>query len=64
MTALLRNGNKKFRLVPNNVKSEIVDEKKAAAAYEYQGKKYYLCAAGCKDRFSKDPEKFLEKDKK
>ena len=41
-----------------------VDDKKAAAAYEYEGKKYYFCAVGCKDRFSKDPEKFLGKDKK
>jgi YHS domain-containing protein len=41
-----------------------VDEKKAAATYEYKGKKYYFCAAGCKDKFSKDPEKFLGKEKK
>ena len=41
-----------------------VDDKKAAAAYEYEGKKYYFCAVGCKDRFLKDPEKFLGKDKK
>lgn len=40
-----------------------VDEKKAAATYEYKGKKYYFCAAGCKDRFSKEPEKFLGKEK-
>jgi len=41
-----------------------VDEKKAAATYEYKGKKYYFCAAGCKDKFSKNPEKFLGKEKK
>jgi YHS domain-containing protein len=64
MTALLRNGNKKFRLVPNNVKTGSVDEKKAAATYEYKGKKYCFCAAGCKDKFSKDSEKFLGKEKK
>jgi Cu+-exporting ATPase len=36
--------------------------KKAAATYEYKGKKYHFCAAGCKDEFSKDPEKFLGKE--
>lgn len=39
-----------------------VDEKKAAATYDYNGKKYYFCAPGCKDAFSKDPEKFLKKE--
>ena len=38
-----------------------VDEKKAAATYEYKGKTYYFCAVGCKERFEKDPEKFLNK---
>jgi YHS domain-containing protein len=37
-----------------------VDEKKAAATYDYKGKKYYFCAVGCKESFSKDPEKFLK----
>jgi len=40
-----------------------VDEKKAAT-YEYKEKKYYFCAVGCKDKFSKDPEKFLADEKK
>jgi YHS domain-containing protein len=38
-----------------------VDESKAAAKYDYKGKTYYFCAAGCKEAFSKDPEKFLKK---
>ena len=41
-----------------------VDEKKAAATYEYKGKKYYFCAVGCKERFAKDPERFLQGKKK
>ena len=40
-----------------------VDENKAAASYEYKGKKYYFCAVGCKDKFSKEPEKFIQKAK-
>jgi YHS domain-containing protein len=36
-----------------------VEEKSAAATYEYQGKTYYFCAPGCKTAFEKDPEKYL-----
>jgi YHS domain-containing protein len=41
-----------------------VDEKKAAATYEYKGKTYYFCAVGCKDRFALTPEKFIQQEKK
>ncbi|MCJ7663852.1 MAG: YHS domain-containing protein [Desulfobacterales bacterium] len=41
-----------------------VDEKKAPATCEYKGKKYYFCAVGCKERFSKDPERFIQGKKK
>ena len=37
-----------------------VDEKNAAATYEYKGKTYYFCAVGCKEAFAKDPEKHLK----
>jgi YHS domain-containing protein len=40
-----------------------VDEEQAAAQYEYKGKKYYFCAVGCKERFAKDPEKFIKGEK-
>lgn len=36
-----------------------VDEKSAAATYEYKGQKYYFCAPGCKSAFERDPEKYL-----
>ncbi len=36
-----------------------VDEKTAAATYEYQGKTYYFCAPGCKTAFERNPEQFL-----
>jgi len=38
-----------------------VDEKKAAAVSEYQGKKYFFCAVGCKKAFDADPQKYLSK---
>ena len=41
-----------------------VDEKKAAATYEYKGKTYYFCAVGCKNKFAEDPEKFVKEENK
>lgn len=38
-----------------------VDEKSAAATYDYQGKTYYFCGPGCKVAFTKEPEKYLHK---
>lgn len=40
-----------------------VDEKKAAATYEYEGKTYYFCAVGCKEKFAHEPEKYLQGEK-
>ncbi len=36
-----------------------VKENEAAAVSEYKGKKYYFCNPGCKEKFTKDPEKYL-----
>lgn len=41
-----------------------IDEKKAASRSTYKGKTYFFCAKGCKDKFDKDPEKFITKEKK
>ncbi len=35
-----------------------VDESTAEFVSEYEGKKYYFCAKGCKAKFDKDPEKY------
>ena len=37
----------------------LVSPETAAAKYEYDGKIYYFCAVGCKERFAAEPEKFL-----
>jgi len=37
-----------------------VDEKSAAATAEYNGKKYYFCAVGCKKQFEKEPKKYVK----
>lgn len=41
-----------------------VEEDKAIATSEYQGKKYYFCAVGCKKAFDQDPEQYLVEEKK
>ena len=38
-----------------------VDEQKAAATSVYKGTTYYFCAKICKEKFDKDPEKFVAK---
>jgi len=38
-----------------------VDEKKAAATAEHEGKTYYFCSKGCKETFEKDPHKYAHK---
>ncbi len=44
--------------------SRNVDEKKVAGTSVYKGTIYYFCAKGCKEKFDKDPEKFVTKEKK
>ena len=36
-----------------------VDEKKAAATATHEGKTHYFCAAGCKDKFVKNPKQYV-----
>jgi P-type Cu+ transporter len=34
----------------------------ASAEYDYEGKTYYFCSIGCKERFTAEPEKYLKKE--
>ena len=36
-----------------------IEKSKAAGSSEYNGKTYYFCCAGCKEKFDKDPEKYI-----
>ena len=38
-----------------------VKKAEAKATFDYEGTTYYFCSAGCKEAFSKDPEKYLQK---
>lgn len=39
-----------------------VDEKQAAATYEYKGKTYYFYSKGCQEKFAEEPEKYLREE--
>ena len=40
----------------------MVEEDKAAATAEYEGKTYYFCSVGCKNDFQEDPEAYLRQE--
>ena len=37
-----------------------IDEKKAAGKSEYNGKTYYFCAQGCKNKFDANPQQYTK----
>lgn len=37
-----------------------VNEDDPAATYEYGGTTYYFCAPGCRTKFEKDPDEYLD----
>ena len=39
-----------------------VDEESAKYVSEYNGKKYYFCAPGCKKTFDEKPDKYAENE--
>jgi YHS domain-containing protein len=51
---------KKGKLCP--VSGEEIDQP-GKYTYEYKGKVYNLCSAGCVEEFKKDPEKYIRKMK-
>jgi YHS domain-containing protein len=38
-----------------------VDEKSAAATFEYEGTTYYFCAPGCRKTFERNPQAYVDK---
>lgn len=49
-----------IRMVKDLVCGMDVDEKTAKWKSEYKGKTYYFCASGCKQKFDKNPEKYVK----
>jgi YHS domain-containing protein len=43
------------------VSGEEISKSEAAGFFEHNGKTYYFCCDGCKEKFVKDPEKYIKK---
>jgi YHS domain-containing protein len=43
------------------VSGSTFNKSEAYGSMEYNGKTYYFCCAGCKEKFEKDPEKYTKK---
>ena len=41
-----------------------VEEGRAAATKEYQGRKYYFCSKGCLARFIENPGKYVAREER
>lgn len=41
-----------------------VDKKIVTAQSDYKTEKYYFCSLVCKEKFDKNPEKYIEKRKR
>ena len=44
------------------VTGETMLKSQVKATYEYEGKTYYFCCEGCKEKFVKDPAKYIGKN--
>ena len=40
------------------------DKERASGTFEYECQTYYFCSLGCRDKFAKDPDKYIEHDEK
>jgi len=60
----LSRGEEVFLMAKDPVCGMEVKAGQAKATSEYKGKKYHFCATACKQRFDKEPEKYLKKSKK
>jgi YHS domain-containing protein len=38
-----------------------IDENRAAGKSEYKGQTYYFCNLSCKQKFDKEPEKYISR---
>ena len=47
-------------MVTDPVCKMTIDERKAAATSEYNGKTYYFCAPICKTKFDQNPSQYVK----
>ena len=39
------------------------DKDSASASFDYKGQTYYFCSLGCRDKFVKEPDKYIANHK-
>ena len=39
------------------------DKNSASTSFEYKGQTYYFCSLGCRDKFVKDPDRYIDNHK-
>jgi Cu+-exporting ATPase len=39
-----------------------VEESRAAGEAEYEGRRYYFCSGGCREKFVEDPGRYAARD--
>lgn len=49
----------RFSMAVDPVCEMDIDEEKAAGRTEYEGKTYYFCSPGCKEKFVENPEEYI-----
>jgi P-type Cu+ transporter len=47
-----------FMMVVDPICKMKVDSSTTSLSSEHEGKKFYFCSAGCKQKFDKDPHKY------
>ncbi len=40
-----------------------VEEKKAPASADFEGKTYHFCSTACKEKFEESPHRYIEEEK-
>jgi YHS domain-containing protein len=54
--------NKDEEKVTCPVSGEVIRKSEAADSIEHEGKTYYFCCDGCKEKFVKNPEKYIKRE--
>jgi len=42
----------------------VFDKDSASGSFEYKGKDYYFCSLGCREKFAKEPDKYVSHEEK
>jgi YHS domain-containing protein len=55
-----QHGKSDDRMTKDPVCGMTIEENTAAGTYEYDRRTYYFCAVSCRERFEKEPDKYIK----